>query len=394
MPGSKIWIAVALFFLLTTACSKSKPGVEAAAPPPVVAVTQADRRTIPVYREFVGRTDANRTVNIQPQVTGILEEAPFKEGQPVAANSILFRVDPSQFQAALQSAKAQLVKAEADVAQATAQLGKAKQDVARYEPLVKQRAIPQQDYDNAVAAADVARAQVQQAKSSVQGAQAAVEQAELNLGYTVIRSPITGIIGPREVDPGNLVTPQTLLVTVSSGDPIRVNYDVSDVDYLRFAERAAQHGGPSLSRLVYELLLPDGTVFPYKGRLFMVGRAVTAATGTLPVVAEFPNPKNLLRPGQFVRVRVTSGQRPNAVLVPQTAIQEILGATSVMIVGQDNKVAQRTVTTGDTYHNLVVTQGLNGGERVIVQGQQKVRPGMTVRPQPAAAGQAMSDREK
>jgi RND family efflux transporter MFP subunit len=269
------------------------------------------------------------------------------------------------------------------VAQSKAQLGKARQDVARYAPLAKQRAIPQEDYENAVAAADVAAAQVQQANSSVTAAQAAIAQAKLNLGYTVIRSPISGIIGHREVDPGNLVNPQTLLVTVSSANPIRVNYDVSDVDYLRFVERTgARPGRPPLVRPTFELLLPDGKTYPYKGKLFMVGRAVTAATGTLPIVAEFPNPNNLLRPGQFVRVRVTVEQLPNAILVPQTAVQELLGTNSVLVVTPDNKVAQKTVAIEGTYESFsIVTQGLEGGERVIVEGQQKVRPGMTVKPQ-------------
>jgi len=385
MPAPETTVAVALTCLLATACNKSSNANSAAATPPapVVVVSQVERRTVPLYREFVGRTDANRTVNVHPQASGILQEALFAEGQPVAADAVLFRIDPSQYQAALQSAQAQLAKAEADVAQSKAQLGKARQDVARYAPLAKQRAIPQEDYENAVAAADVAAAQVQQANSSVTAAQAAIAQAKLNLGYTVIRSPISGIIGHREVDPGNLVNPQILLVTVSSANPIRVNYDVSDVDYLRFVERTgARPGRPPLVRPTFELLLPDGKTYPYKGKLFMVGRAVTAATGTLPIVAEFPNPNNLLRPGQFVRVRVTVEQLPNAILVPQTAVQELLGTNSVLVVTPDDKVAQKTVAIEGTYESFsIVTQGLEGGERVIVEGQQKVRPGMTVKPQ-------------
>lgn len=370
--------------LLAAACGETRSreaGVEV--PPPVVTVTPAVVGKVPAYREFVGRTDANRTVNIHPQVSGILQESLFAEGQPVERGAILFRIDPSQYQAAVNSAEAQLAKAEADVEQARAQLGKARQDVARYEPLAKQRAIPQEDYDNAVAAASVAEAQVQQALANVKAAQAALAQARLNLGYTVIRSPISGIIGRREVDPGNLVTPETLLVTVSAADPVRVNFDISDVDYLRFAERDRERQSKRPGEaFTFELLLPTGELYPHKGRLLMIGRAVTPATGTLPIVAEFPNPRNILRPGQFVRVRITSGEAPNAILIPQTAVQELLGTTSVLTVTPENKVAQRSVTTGDTRDNLVIIErGLRGGELVIVEGQQKVRPGMTVKPQ-------------
>lgn len=383
MPRSTVWVLAALVFAAGCRKSEETAGAADKPPPPVVTVSTVKRMTVPIYREFVGRTDANRTVNVQPQVSGILQEALFAEGQPVSAGAILFRIDPSQYEAALRSAEAQLSKAEADVEQSKAQLGKVRQDVARYEPLAKQRAIPQEDYENALAAAKVAEAQVQQALSNVKAAQAAVAQAKLNLGYTVIRSSATGIIGRREVDPGNLVTPQTLLVTISNADPIRVHYDLSEVDYLRFMERSGgmRPGGRPRVTLSYELLLPDGKVYPYKGTLYMVGRAVTAQTGTLPIVAEFPNPDNFLRPGQFVRLRVTAGQIENAVLVPQTAVQELLGTTSVLIVGEDNKVAQRTITSAGTFQNFtIVSDGLQGGERVIVEGQQKVRPGITVAP--------------
>jgi membrane fusion protein (multidrug efflux system) len=389
LPTSTLSLSVAL--VLCSACNNSTKATGPAAnaaPPPVVTVSEVERRTVPLYREFVGRTDANRTVNVHPQASGILQQALFAEGQPVASNAVLFRIDPSQYEAAVQSAQAQLTKARADVVQANAQLGKVRQDVARYEPLAKQRAIPQEDYENALAAAKVAEAQVEQAKSSVEGAEAAIAQAKLNLGYTTIRSPISGIIGRREVDPGNLVSPETLLVTVSSAHPIRVNYDVSDVDYLRFVERTG--GRPAgTSNVQFELLLPDGKLYQHRGRFFMIGRAVTAETGTLPLVAEFPNPANLLRPGQFVRVRLTLQQIPNAILVPQTAVQELLGTASVLTVSADNKVAQKTVTTEGSYQDrLIVTQGLEPGERVIVEGHQKVRPGMTVNPRVAAGSGA------
>lgn len=382
-----LMLLLSLLFLAPGCGNRESNKPSAKQPPaPVVTVSGITRMDVPIYREFVGRADANRTVNVHPQISGILLEALFAEGQPVQLGELLFRIDPSQYQAALRSAEAQLAKSEADVEQAKAQLGKTRQDVARYEPLASQRAIPQEDLENARAAEKIAEAQVQQAISNVKAAQAAVAQAELNLGYTEIRSPIAGIIGRREVDPGNLVNPQTRLVIVSNADPIRVNYDISEVDYMRFAEQAQTRraGRRYLPEITYELLLPDGRSYPHRGSLYMVGRAVTAQTGTIPITAEFPNPDNLLRPGQFVRVRVTAGEIPNAVLVPQSAVQQLLGTTSVLIVGPDNRVVQRTVTTGGTYEDFtVITSGLDGTERVVVEGQHKVRPGMPVTPQAA-----------
>lgn len=383
MPRFLLWTLVLL--LLSTNCRRpARNNAARNQPPPVVIVASVKRMTVPAYREFVGRTDANRTVNIQPQVSGILEQAFFAEGEPVKAGEMLFLIDPSQYRAALHSAEAQLAKTEADVEQAKAQLGKARQDVARYQPLADQRAIPQEDVENAIASSKVGEAQVQQALSSVRAAHAAVAQAKLNLGYTEIRSPISGIIGNREVDPGNLVSPQTLLVTISNADPIHVHYDLSEVDYLRFAQRT---GGPrpdGMPRVdvVHHLMLPDGKAYPYRGRLYMVGRAVTEQTGTLPLTAEFPNPANLLRPGQFVRLRVTAGGVPDAVLVPQAAVQQLLGTTSALVVDQNNRVVQRTLTMAGVHENYrIVTGGLAEGERVIVEGHQKVKPGMKVRPQ-------------
>lgn len=209
------------------------------APPPVVVVAPAIQKTVPIYREYVGRTVANYTVDVRPQATGILESSPFAEGQAVKKGQILFTIDPSEYKAALQSAEAQLAKAEADVAQTQASLGKNQQDVARYSPLVKEQAIPQEQYDDAVAAEKAAAAQVKQAQAEVKGAQAAINQAEINLGYTVIRSPLDGIAGKRQVDPGNLVSPGTAtpLVTISSVTPVRADFNISEADYLHYVSQ-------------------------------------------------------------------------------------------------------------------------------------------------------------
>lgn len=359
--------------------------MQASAPPPTVAVIPATRQTVPIFREYVGRTQPNQSVDVRPQVSGILKSTLFSEGSPVREGDVLFRIDPAQYQAALLNAQGQSARAEADVAQAKAQLEKARRDVARYEPLARQRAIPQEELENAQSSVQVAQAQVGQAQAALAAARAGVSQAELNLGYTVIRSPLTGIIGRRQVDPGNLVSPQseTPLVTVSSSDPIRVTFDVSDVEYLAFARRTGVRPGRQLRNSPnFDMILSDGSVFPQKGRFLLVERAVTAQTGTLPIVAVFPNPGNFLRPGQFVRVRVTTEQMPNVVLVPQGAVQEVLGARSIYIVSPQNKVVQRTVTIQGAFENRsIVTQGLEQGDRVIVEGAQKVRPGMTVQPQ-------------
>ncbi|HLI35096.1 MAG TPA: efflux RND transporter periplasmic adaptor subunit [Terriglobia bacterium] len=389
-----IALATGIVLLINSACASKGRGNDqpktANLPTPVVVVAPVLQKTVPVYVEHVGRTAANYTVDIRPQVSGILESAPFAEGQPVKKGQVLFNIDPREYQAALESAQAQLAKAEADVVQARANLGKNAQDVARYAPLVKQQAIPQEQYDDAVAAEQMAQAQVEQAQAEVKAAEAAVNQARINLGYTVIRSPITGIIGRRQVDPGNLVSPNlsTPLVTVSSSNPIRVDFNVSETDYVRYIQRVKSPARreAAAARIAFDLLLPDGTVYPYKGKFYMIGRAVNAQTGTLLIEAQFPNPQDFLRPGQFCRVRFAAEMRPNAILTPQQAVMELQGAQTVLIVNRENKVELRTIATDGNYENfLIVSRGLESGERVIVEGQQKVRPGMTVTAELAAS---------
>ncbi|HET9178601.1 MAG TPA: efflux RND transporter periplasmic adaptor subunit [Terriglobia bacterium] len=378
-----------LLLLFSFGCSSKGRGndqQQASAPAPVVVVAAVVQKTVPIYREYVGRTVANFTVEVRPQVTGILETAPFAEGQAVKKGQILFTIDPSEYKAALQSAQAQLAKAEADVAQAQASLLKNQQDVARYAPLVKQQAIPQEQYDDAVAAAAVAEAQVKQAQAGVKGAQAAINQAEINMGYTVIRSPLDGIADRRQVDPGNLVSPgmSTPLVTVSSLTPMRVDFNISETDYLRFVTRNKNPATrkQEAQKVSFGLLLPDGSAYPRQGSFYMAGSAVNAQTGTLLIEAQFPNPQGFLKPGQFCRVRFSTEQTPNAILVPQQAVMELQGAQTVMVVDAEHKVKLHTVTTNGTYgKDSVISQGLQAGQQVIVEGQQKVRPGMTVKPE-------------
>jgi membrane fusion protein (multidrug efflux system) len=402
-------------------CGEGKSAAEkkAAPPPPAVVVAEVVQRTVPIRTELVARTDAQDTVEIRARVQAFLQEQHFTEGTPVKKGQLLFTLDKREFEAQLQQGRAQLARAQADLAfakeQATvetakanldvalAQLGKADTDVKRLRPLAEQRAVPQQDYDNALANQQAARADVEakkaaletarvnrknaieQGEAAVVAAQATIDQAELNIGYCSIRSPIDGLIGKREVAPGNLVGrgEATLLATVSRLDPLRVFLSVSEADYLRFME--SRKKGQARPDAAIELVLADGTTFPHKGRVIIADRAVDLATGTLSLIAEFPNPEMLLRPGQFGRALAAVEERPNAILVPQRAVVEIQGQQSVLVVGQDNMVAQRTITPAESVGEyLIVTAGVKPGERVIVEGTQKARPGMKVAPTAAA----------
>jgi RND family efflux transporter MFP subunit len=393
---------------------------------PTVIVAEIPQRTVQVSAEFVARTEAVPTVEIRARVAGVLEHVRFREGSEVRQGQVLFMIQQDEYKAALQSGRAQLAKADADLTrakdlsviarakaqldQAKADLGKNQADVARYRPLVKEQAIPQQDLDTAlsreqatvagVEAAEAAlkdtilgqRTAIQLAEAAVESAKATVTQADLNLKYTVVESPITGIVSKLAVDAGNLVGKgePTLLATVSSIHPMFVDFSITEADYLRLVKRlpglgrgqARPEEAPTL-----ELILSDGTVFPQKGRPIFIDRAIDVKTGTIQVRAEFPNPKWVLRPGQFGRVRAVTEEVPNAVLVPQIAVQDLQGAKTVLVIGEGDKVAVRTVTLREPYREFyIVSAGLKPGERVIVEGIQKARPGMQVKPELKAAG--------
>jgi membrane fusion protein (multidrug efflux system) len=379
-----VWLAVSL-----VGCERGKGGEKAtqaapAPPPPAVVVTEVIQKTVPIYAEFVAQTDARNTVEVRARVQGVLKEMRFKEGDLVKKNQVLYQIEPEEYQAHLTTAKAQLAKATADREAAKARLAKTQQDVARYRPLAAARAVPQQDLDTALAAEQVSHAEVDQAAAAIEGARASIIRAQLDLGYTTIRSPLDGLIGRTKVDVGNLVGKgePTLLNTVSSVDPIRVNFAIPEADYLRLVSREPERlRGP---RRPIELILGDGSAFPSKGIVVFADRAVDAKTGTLSVIAEFPNPEGQLRPGQFGRVRVTAEVAENAILVPQRAIQEVQGAKTVLVVGEDNMVALRTITPAETVGDLlIVRDGVKPGERVIVDGIQKARPGSKVNPSAA-----------
>jgi membrane fusion protein (multidrug efflux system) len=359
------------------ACDRGKETDEAkqaaaAPPPPAVVVTEVVQKSMPIYSEFVAQTDARETVEIRARVQAFLEAQHFTEGTIVKKDQLLFTLDKREYQAKLQQARAELEIA-------MARLGKAETDERRLKPLAERRAVPQQDYDNAAANLLSARAAVSSAKSGVVA-------AELDLSYTSIKSPIRGLIGKRLVAPGNLVGKgeATLLDTVSSIDPIRVNTTISEAEYLRFFAQRKERGNDSSS---LELILADGSVFPHKGKVVIVDRAVDQKTGTLNFVAEFPNPDGQLRPGQFGRVRAVVEMAKDAIVVPKRAVQEIQGMQTVLVVGADDMVALRTIQPGQTVGDqLIVRDGLQPGERVIVDGIQKARPGSKVNPTVATAG--------
>jgi membrane fusion protein (multidrug efflux system) len=413
----------------TTGCQRA-PAAKAAPPPsPDVVVAMVEQRTVPIVRDFTARVEAVPTVEIRARVAGMLEQAPFKEGSEAKQGQLLFVIQKDEYKAALESARAQLAKAHADLTRARdasvvdrykatldqrkADLGKARQDVARYVPLAEAKAIPQQDLDTSVAAEKVAaagveaaaatlrdaelaqRTQVQLAEAAVETAKASIIQAELNLSYTSIQAPITGIIGKLAVDVGNLVgkAEPTLLTTMSAVDPIYVDFNVAEVDYLRLAPRIRldPQGRAQNAPATLELFLADDKPFGHKGRVAFVDRAVDAKTGTIGVRAGFPNPDKVLRPGQFGRVRGVVEEKSNAILVPQLAVQDQQGTKTVLVIEEGDKVALRAVTLGERIGDFyIATAGVKPGERVIVEGVQRVRPGMQVKPVTKVAAKADS----
>ena len=409
--------AIVVAVISLTSCGGEKGTVNAKTNPPVsVVVTPVIQKNVPIFTELTARIDATDSVDIRARVKSFLLKQSYDEGKMVAAGQVLFTLDKREYEAQLMQAKAQLDKAQADLTQARdrtmvavaeanlnialAQLNKTNQDVTRLKPLAELRAVPQQDYDNALAAQQGAKADVeskeaalntskvnqiaaiQQAQAAVEAANASIRTDELNLEYCTITTPIDGIAGIRLVAPGNLVGQgeATLLTTVSKVNPVRVYVSISESDYLKYQrmrdEGKLKGGGGEL-----ELILADGSTFGEKGRIIIADRAVDLKTGTFGLVAEFLNPQALLRPGQFGRVRLAATVAENALLVPQKAVTEMQSAKVVYVVGSDNKVALRSVILGQRVgQDYIVTEGVKSGERIVVEGLQKVRPGDTVNP--------------
>ena len=361
---------------VATGCGKKEAPAGA---PPEVYVADVVQRDVPVYLELVGQTRGFQDVEIRARVEGYLNRVAFTEGTFVSKGALLYQIDPLSLQATLANAKANLATAEA-------RLEKTKNDVARLTPLAKQQAVSQQELDNALAFNDAARAQVDANK-------AAVDKATLDLGYTHITSPIAGFVGTTQVKAGNLVGrgESTLLTTVSQVDPILFRAGVSEAEYLRIAKRVLEDGGLKATRQKtdIELLLADGTVHTHKGSLDTVERAVDPTTGTLALQFAFPNPERLVRPGQYGRVRGVTETKAGALLVPQRAVTELQNLYSLAVVGAGNKVEFRNVKVGPRVDSLwLIEEGLKPGEKVVVEGLQKVRDGMVVSPKAAAAAPA------
>lgn len=373
--GRFLNLLLGVFLLIVAGCEEKKQA-PAAAPPPEVEVVQVIQQDVPVYAEWIGTTDGLVNAKIRAQVTGYLLKQTYKEGTTVKKGDLLFEIDPRPFKAALDQAVAQL-------AIAKAKLGKTELDVKRYTPLARESAISQQELDDAVQA-NLA------AKAGVQSAQAAVEQAQLNLDFTRIVSPIDGIAGTAIVQIGDLVGPTSTgeLTTVSTVNPIKVNFPISEQEYMNAVqsrERTEQKQNTAAD-MPLEAILADGSVFPHPGRLSYADRQVDVKTGTIQVAALFPNPGDILRPGQFARVRALTETKQNAILVPQRSVTELQGSFQVAVVGPDNKVTIRNVKAGERVGSLwVIDDGLKSGERVVIEGVQKVREGQVVTPKAVTA---------
>ncbi len=407
------WIITNL--VAVAACSTkqmAQPG------PPDVEVVQVERKDVPIYSEWIGTLDGMVNAEIKAQVTGYLLKQHYGEGSFVKRGQLLFEIDPRPLQAALDQAKGELARAEGQVAQANSQRlqaqaqfaqaeanqGKTQLDVDRYTPLAKEKAITDQELDNAVqsniaakaqveaarAGVETAKAQIVAAKAAVEATKAAVATAQLNLGFTRITSPIDGIPGIALAQVGNLVSPNSgALTTVSTLDPIKVYFTVSEQEWLDWNRRFPSEASREAERKVLplELILANGNTYPHTGRVYLSDREVNQSTGAIRIAALFPNPANILRPGGYGRVRAATIIREGALLVPQRAVAELQGSYQVAVVETNNKVSIRTVRVGDRAGSMwIIEEGLKPGERVVAEGVQKVRQGVQVNPRPFETG--------
>jgi membrane fusion protein (multidrug efflux system) len=370
----RIFIGLVAAVLLVNAVACSNGKVRAAAPPPpsVVEVAPVIQRDVPVQGEWVGTLEGYVNAQIQPQVSGYLIRQDYHEGAFVKKGQLLFEIDPRPFQAALDQAKGQL-------AQAEAQMENAELNVKRDIPEAEAHAIPQSQLDTDTQS-------LRGAKAAVEAGQASVEQLELNLGYTRVVSLVDGIAGINTVQVGNLVGPSTVLTAVSQVSPIKVYFPISEQEYLRMADG----GGPGsvdftthASQIPLQLTLADGSAYPHPGRIIFADRQVNTQTGTIQIVGEFPNSRNLLRPGQYARVQAPTGNLTGALLVPQAAVNQQQGSYQVTVIGADNRAQLRTVQAGPRVGTLwVITAGLKPGERVVAVGADKAKEGEVVKPTP------------
>lgn len=365
-------------------------------PAPEVEVATVVVRDVPITKEWVGTLDGRVNAQIRAQVSGYLMKQNYTEGSFVHTGQLLFEIDPRTFQTALNVAKGSLSQAEANLQQARAnlaqnkaRLGKANLDVKRYTPLAKTRAISQEELDNAAqsqleatAAVESTEAAIESGKAAIVSAKAVVADADLKLSFTKILAPINGIAGLAKAQVGDLISPTSSeLTTVSTVDPIKAYFTVSEQEYLNRNSPLQSAARGQSGKL--ELVLADGSVYGHKGTFYMADRQVDIGTGTLRIAALFPNPGNFLRPGQYGRIRAVLETRKNAILIPQRAVTELQGTYQVAVVGSDNKARIRRVKIGDRIGELwVIEEGVAPGESVIVEGIQKVRDGVSVQSKP------------
>ncbi len=384
---------LAVILAVVVAQSGAKPTVQP--PPPVVEVAQVERRDVPVYGEWIGTLTGQVNADIKAQVTGYLLTRDYKEGSYVRKGQLLFQIDPRPFQAALDQAKGQLAQAQAQLVQDQAQVAtaeanqlKSQLDVDKYGPLAKAEAVSKQDFDDAnqanvanKAQVEAAKAAILAAKAQIQAYQAAVETASINLGFTRIASPVDGIAGIAQAQVGDLVsTSSGSLTTVSTLDPIRDYFTVSEQEYLALQKRFSEQ---NTDRWELELTLADGTIYPHQGEFYFADRQVNQNTGAIQLAALFANPGNVLRPGQYGKIRAVIRVQQNALVIPQAAVNEQQGSYLVAVVGKDGRVAMRPVQAGERTGTMwVIQDGLKPGERVVVEGQQNLRQGMAVQTKP------------
>jgi membrane fusion protein, multidrug efflux system len=382
LPFEKLRLFVAAFLIFNPilsliGCQKAQ---QPASTTPDVEVVEVLQKDVPIWKEWIGTLDGLWNAQIRPQVTGYLLRQTYKDGAFVKKDQLLFEIDPRTFQAAVDQYKGQLANAEGLLASAQANQVKTQNDVNRYTPLAKEQAIPQQDLDTAIQVNLGAKAQVDAAKAQIEAAKGQLASAQLNLGFTRVLSLIDGVAGIAQGQLGDLVTPSTLLTTVSTVDPIKIYFPVSEREYLDYVK---EHPDEDKRHLRLQLILANGLVYPHEGQTTLVDRQVDVKTGTLRVQGLFPNPGNVLRPGQYARVRTIIATRRGALLVPQKAVSELQGNYQVAVVGSDNKVQIRPVKVGEQVGTeWIIEQGLKPGERVVAEGVQKVRGGMTVNPKP------------
>jgi RND family efflux transporter MFP subunit len=390
-------IVVALVVIVIAAVVlvlRPKPAASAG-PPPDVMVTPVVQKDVALYSEWIGTLDGLVNADVKAQVTGYLQQQDYQEGAFVQQGQLLFQIDPRPFQAVLDQAEGQLAQAKAQLTNAEAVQLRNQLDVERYTPLAKEQAASQQDLDNAIQNNLAAQATVATAKAQIQSAQAAVETARLNLGFTRLVAPISGVAGIAQLQVGALVnTSSAPVTTVSTVDPIKVYFTVSESEYLDFNRRFPTESGrqAEFKRTPLDLVLADGTTYEHRGTVEYADRAVNQGTGAILIAGLFPNPGNILRPGGYGKVRAATSTQPGALVIPQRAVTELQGSYQVAVVDAENKVSIRTVTPGErTGSDWIIAKGLKAGERVVAEGSQKVRPGSQVNPKPYVVQNATAE---